>query len=387
VSLNGTGSDPDNGISSWLWTQTAGTAVILTGATTQQARFTAPNVATRTATLTLVFELQVTDAGGLSATDTIAVTVQSADLDGDGVLNINDAFPNDPKEWADANGNHIGDNADAAAAAAAKAPDAPILVSPLNDAKVSALAALKTGAFHTAVAGTTHAKTRWQVFRDEDTACVLDIQVPNALTSLTVPKLVLDEGTPYFWRAQFIDSKGTASAWSDYEFFATITTDADLNTNGIPDAQEVASTVDLDKDGLKDNQQTSIKSVKMEGTSVQIGVSIKGSPTALAIEAVESEDPQQPDAYASGKPRRMPFGLINFKIAVATPGDQAIVKLYFSEAVHPSSKWYKYDPIAGTWYDFSAYAKFASDRRSVTLTLKDGGPGDDDGVANGVIVN
>ena len=39
------------------------------------------------------------------------------------------------------------------------------------------------------------------------------------------------------------------------------------------------------------------------------------------------------------------------------------------------------------WYDFSAYAKFASDRRSVTLTLTDGGPGDADGVANGVIVD
>ena len=327
---------------------------------------------------------------GWSGAMTVNISIPEpavTDRDGDGFPDSQDAFPNDPKEWADANGNYIGDNADAAAAAAVKAPDAPILVSPLNDAVVSSTAALKTGAFHTAVAGTTHAKTRWQVFRDEDTACVLDIQTPIALTSLTVPKLVLDEGTSYFWRAQFIDSKGTASAWSDYEYFATATTDADLNTNGIPDAQEVASTVDLDKDGLKDNQQTSIKSVKMKGTSVQIGVSIKGSPTALAVEAVESEDPQQPDSYASGKPRRMPFGLINFKIAVATPGDQAVVNLYFSAAVHPSSKWYKYDPIAGTWHDFSAYARFAADRRSVTVTLCDGGPGDADGVANGVIVD
>ena len=83
----------------------------------------------------------------------------------------------------------------------------------------------------------------------------------------------------------------------------------------------------------------------------------------------------------------LPFGLINFKIAVATPGDQAVVNLYFSEAVHPSSKWYKYDHIADTWCDFSAYAVFAADRRSVTVTLRDGGPVDADGVANGVIVD
>jgi hypothetical protein len=51
--------------------------------------------------------------------------------------------------------------------------------------------------------------------------------------------------------------------------------------------------VDLDKDGVKDNQQTTIKSIKMEGTTVQIGVSIKNCPTALAVESVESEDPRQ----------------------------------------------------------------------------------------------
>jgi hypothetical protein len=249
------------------------------------------------------------------------------------------------------------------------------------------MATLKTGVFRTAVAGTTHAKSRWQVFRDEDDACVLDIQSTIALTSLTVPKLVLDEGTPYFWRVQFTDSKGAASAWSDYEYFITNKTNADLNANGIPDAQEVSATTDLDKDGVRDNQQTTIKSVKMEGTSVQIGVSIKGSPTALAIESVESEDSGQPDSYAFGKPKRMPFGLINFKIAVAKPGDQAVVKLYFSQAAPFFSKWYKYDPITDKWYDFSAYAKFASDRRSVTLTLTDGGPGDADGVANGVIID
>jgi hypothetical protein len=63
------------------------------------------------------------------------------------------------------------------------------------------------------------------------------------------------------------------------------------------------------------------------------------------------------------------------------------VKLHFSQAASYFSKWYKYDPIADRWCDFSAYAKFASDRRSVTLTLTDGGPGDADGVANGVIVD
>ena len=92
-------------------------------------------------------------------------------------------------------------------------------------------------------------------------------------------------------------------------------------------------------------------------------------------------------AYGAGKPRRMPFGLVNFKIAVAKPGDTVAVKLYFSEPAPFLSKWYKYDGVAGAWYDFSNYAKFSYDRRSLTLTLRDGGPGDADGIANGVIVN
>jgi len=388
VSLNGSGSDPDNGISSWQWRQTAGSSVTLTGAATQQARFTAPNIATGVATL--VFELGTIDAGGLTATDTMIVTVQSADLDGDGFPNSQDAFPNDPKEWLDSNKNGIGDKADAAAAAgqAKQVPGAPLLVSPVNDV-VSIMAILKTGAFRTAVSGSTHAKTRWQVFSDENVdACVLDVQSTTALTSLTVPKLVLEEGTDYYWRAQFTDSMGTISGWSADGYFTTETTRADLNANGIPDVQEVAWAVDLNRDWVRDNKQPRyIKSVKMEGTNVQIGVSIKGCSTCIGVESVESEDVSQLDSYAYGKPADMPFALINFKIAVAKPGDMAVVKLYFSKAASSSSKWYQYDAIADRWYDFSAYAKLAGDRRSVTLTLTDGGPGDADGVANGVIVN
>jgi hypothetical protein len=311
----------------------------------------------------------------------------AVDSDGDGFPDGQDAFPVDPKEWADTNGNTIGDNADNAAAAEKQAPEAPVLISPVDDEVVSTAAVLKTGTFHAPGAGIAHGKTRWQVFRDEDGVCVLDIQSPTALTGLTVPKLVLDEGTSYFWRAQFIDTEGTASDWSDYEDFATATTDSDLNANGIPDAQEVASKADLDNDGLKDNQQATIKSVKMEGTTVQIGVSIKGCPTALAVESVESEDPQQSEAYASASSLWLPFGLINFRIAVLKPGDQAAIKLYFSDPAPAKSQWYKYDPIAGSWTDFSAYGSLAANRRSLTLTLRDGGPGDADGVANGVIVD
>jgi hypothetical protein len=110
VALRGSGSDPENAITAYRWRQTSGTAVTLSNATSAQASFTAPTLATGTASL--AFELQITDSGGLSATDSVRIVVQSGDIDADGVPNSQDAFPNDPAEWKDSDRDGIGDNAD-----------------------------------------------------------------------------------------------------------------------------------------------------------------------------------------------------------------------------------------------------------------------------------
>jgi hypothetical protein len=308
----------------------------------------------------------------------------AVDSDGNGVPDSRDVFPKDPKESADANKNGTGDNADAVAA---KAPEVPIPASPVKDALVSATPVLKTASFRTSVADTTHAKTRWQVFGGDDAGCVLDLLSTTALTGFTVPKLVLDEGTGYFWRAQFIDSRGTASAWSDYEDFSTVTTGADRNANGIRDIQEVPSAGDLDRDGMKDHRQIDLKVVKVEGTTVQMGISTKGSPSVLAIEALESGVYRRASSASGSSAGGMPFGFIDFRLAVVNPGDRPTVKVYFSDAAPAGSRWYRYDAMADRWHDFSAHAQFAADRRSVTLSLADGEAGDADGAANGVVVS
>jgi hypothetical protein len=74
VLLSGSASsDPEGGTLAYAWTQTAGPTVTLSGAGTATATFTAPNVNADTA---LTFELEVTDEGTLSATDTVTVTVR-----------------------------------------------------------------------------------------------------------------------------------------------------------------------------------------------------------------------------------------------------------------------------------------------------------------------
>ncbi len=69
------------------------------------------------------------------------------------------------------------------------------------------------------------------------------------------------------------------------------------------------------------------------------------------------------------------------------PGDQAEITIYFSEPAPQGGRWFKYDPIEATWTDFSTQTDFSQDRYSVTLYLEDGGDGDADGIANGIIVD
>ncbi len=74
IALSGAGSSDAGGrLAGYAWTQTAGPAVVLAGASTVAPTFTAPAVATPTP---LVFSLVVTDdAGATSAPDTVTVTV------------------------------------------------------------------------------------------------------------------------------------------------------------------------------------------------------------------------------------------------------------------------------------------------------------------------
>jgi hypothetical protein len=61
--------------------------------------------------------------------------------------------------------------------------------------------------------------------------------------------------------------------------------------------------------------------------------------------------------------------------------------VYFSDTVPQDSTWYKYDWVEETWRDFSDHVAISPDGKYLTLYLVDGGPGDADGIANGIIVD
>jgi len=77
VNLSGSASDPNDAVGTLTvaWTQTGGVAVTLNNANSLAASFTAPDVAAGSPEV-LTFQLAVTDPGGLSASDTVSVTVQ-----------------------------------------------------------------------------------------------------------------------------------------------------------------------------------------------------------------------------------------------------------------------------------------------------------------------
>ena len=75
VTLDGSrSSDPEGYALTYAWTQTSGTAVALSNATSTSPTFTAPSVSTDG---TLTFSLTVSDVEGASSTDTVDVTVRN----------------------------------------------------------------------------------------------------------------------------------------------------------------------------------------------------------------------------------------------------------------------------------------------------------------------
>jgi chitinase len=363
----------------------------------------------------------------------ISYAVPFGDSDGDGVPDDQDAFPSNPAETTDTDGDGIGNNADPdddndrmpdawelqygfdplkddasedsdgdglsnldeyyagsnpVVPQGNFEPDAPALTTPVNHQVVELTPVLKTNQFFDPNSGDFHSATQWQIHRASDNVCIFDIISEYSLTELELPKLILSENSDYTWQARYYDNHGAPSQWSGSGSFSTRSDPDDTNHNGIPDSQEVGTPTDLDGNGQWDSDQDSIKCVQTADGKA-LGISFKQSGSVVEIESVsaESENGNEVHAGAAGSPDYFPFGLINFKLILNQPGDQIEITVHFSEPIPAGGRWLKYDPIEATWTDYTALTEFTSDRRSITLSLEDGGDGDADGIVNGIIVD
>ena len=234
--------------------------------------------------------------------------------------------------------------------------------------------------------GEIHSQSQWQISKQADFAStILDVTVTDHLTELPVPHTMLQSATTYYVRVRFSDGYGDASDWSDTVEFTTTSDAKDSNANGIPDDQEVGYDVDLNEDGIADNDQPDvIKCVEGFQQTETLGV-CKVSDSITAIEAIEMIDPAEVSDRVR-RPKKLLTGLFSYRLSVNEPGATATVRIYFSRDISKSRVFCKYDTING-WQDYSEHSTFNDDERSVDLELKDGGYGDSDGVANGFIVD
>ena len=109
---------------------------------------------------------------------------------------------------------------------------------------------------------------------------------------------------------------------------------------------------------------------------------------ALGVASIQAIDvlSLQDIADTTNKPPLMPLDLVCFKLLLDNPGDTVDVKIFFSTPAPQDAKWVKYDAVHG-WKDYSSNVTYSPDRKSLVVNLQDGGAGDADGTANGIIVD
>jgi hypothetical protein len=265
-------------------------------------------------------------------------------------------------------------------------PDQPVGLSPADgDTDQFLTPVLQGSAFNSRDDNCEHIRSQWRIVRDAGDQDVFAITSSLYLDSLDVPPLILEDDTDYRWMVRYHGSDGTVSEWSAPARFTTGRSALDSDDNGLPDEQEVGPEIDLDKDGIPDANQAGLRCVNLPEEAGQMAVAMMTDNGVRYIAALEATDLATIGA-AESFPYELPLGMVSYRLKLDDVGGLARVRIHFSEPAPPAAKWIKYD-LAGGWQDYSAHAVFADDRLSVEIEIRDGGFGDADGVANGIVVD
>ena len=358
----------------------------------------------------------------------------SADTDNDGYPDTVDAFPNNPNEWLDTDGDGTGNNADLdddgdgmpdswetlyglnplvndaagdldgdgvtnlneynsgtdpSQVPGNNPPDPPLLAEPANGATGVELApTLITEAF-VDPDNDAHGRTRYQIALGADWDAmdsadyVFDGTFSQYLTSLPLEELMLEPETTYYWRVKFYDQRNGESEWSTtYHFTTTDSMSAgylDDDGDGVLNEQEVAPD-SINPDLGATQQMLVIGSNDM--ANPQLALLHSSNSDLVSVRATDTGSVEI--GSSANRPDNM-TGLVSFKLRLLDDQTTASVTIYLSSPAPADAVWYKYNLEEG-WVAYP-YATFSDDRKSVTIQMVDGGSGDDDGIQNGVIVD
>ena len=280
------------------------------------------------------------------------------------------------------------DSDDGASGGSNSAPRQPVLSLPLDGAENMPLTPSLTTLPFMDPEGDRHISSTFQISTLSDfsdpSSLVFDRTFTRYLTTVRIPDLILESETNYYWRVRFFDDRHGVSEWSDTFQFSTIdfAGAGDHDGNGIIDAQEFNSSWDIDANGIADVSQSGLLGVVTPG-STNSGVAITRVSENIQVIGILALDPAELPEPAN-RPDNM-TGLISYKLILQNNTALATVKILFSLPAPHGAAWYQFDPEAG--WTVCPNAIFSPDRKSVTLTLEDGGPGDLDGVQNSIIVD
>ncbi|WP_372678590.1 fibronectin type III domain-containing protein [Desulfosarcina sp.] len=254
------------------------------------------------------------------------------------------------------------------------APQPPELLFPESDARVECNPLLDAGVISDAD-GDAHIATQWQVADSLTGDILLDVVTDRWLNLLRVPLLLLNGDGAYGWRARFFDAGGRVSAWPAWAHFTTQAANDDLGGNGISDDQEGVVT-----------QAHTMRSLSSPTATCEPTELVVASESVVAeIEQMALIDPIDLEIDET-TPDRLPSAMLAYKLRLHQPGQRVLVTINLSDPAPAGATWIKYDAVNG-WQDYSHHAAISADRHSVTVEVKDGGYGDADGVANGIIID
>lgn len=245
---------------------------------------------------------------------------------------------------------------------------------PIEGSEVETDLILDAGTYQDAD-GDAHIASQWQIYSTDTGDCLLDVISDLRLTELNVPCILLTGNQRYRWRVRFLDSGGKASPWSSDNRFNTLPEVNDIDGNGIPDNQESSFFPLQETHSLATSTGWGIPT-QIEVLSVDTVSAIE---RAVLLKAEEWEiDPTTP--------ANLPSVMVAYKLALHHPGQRAVIAIHLSDKAPAGSKCVKYDEVNG-WQDYSDHAVLSQDRRSVLIEVKDGGYGDADGLANGIVMD
>jgi hypothetical protein len=226
------------------------------------------------------------------------------------------------------------------------------------------------------------------VSRNEGFSDLVFQELDLTSTNFTITDL-LDENTTYYWNVRAVNESGDAYS-NTYSFTTSAVVGTPDDNDGATEETEDAApnSGDANDDGTADSEQTTVTSVVSPVNSkyVVLEADTCTANTSVSINPETTVTTQDDDNYS------YPLGLLNFTLTGCTVGGSETVTQYFY-GTYPSNvvlrKYNSTTHIYTTITDavITPMTIGGESVLRVTYTVTDGGALDEDGVANGTIVD